>query len=247
MDLRSARQRARTVATAPTDPPARGRARERDSRSGRRGRVGPRRVRDAAVLVQVKTVLDNADGQLARVTGRVTLAGRYLDTEADLVVNAALVAALGHATGQPWLALAGFLALTLVLAADYNLSELYREVRGVAQSPPASSGGRLENLLQAIYRIVFAPGPARPAALGEEARADTRGRTRFRGGDSRVQRSRNCHRPREPRTVDAARRPRSLPLARRAGSLPLGDARLVRAPSLVAASPRAPRSPSAED
>jgi archaetidylinositol phosphate synthase len=111
----------------------------------------------AAVLVQMKTVLDNADGQLARATGRVTLAGRYLDTEADLVVNAALVAALGHATGQPWLALAGFLALTLVLAADYNLSELYREVHGMVQLPPATSGGRIENLLQAIYRIVFAP------------------------------------------------------------------------------------------
>ena len=49
----------------------------------------------AAVLFQVKTLLDNADGPLARVTGRVTLVGRYLDTLADLVVNAALFAALG--------------------------------------------------------------------------------------------------------------------------------------------------------
>jgi archaetidylinositol phosphate synthase len=111
----------------------------------------------AALLLQVKTVLDNADGQLARVTGRVTLAGRYLDTEADLVVNAALFAALGHATGQPWIALAAFLGLTLVLAADYNLSELYREVRGVAHSPPAVSGGRIEGVLRAIYHMVFAP------------------------------------------------------------------------------------------
>lgn len=111
----------------------------------------------AAVLLQVKTVLDNADGQLARATGRVTLAGRYLDTEADLVVNAALFAALGHATGQPWIALAALLGVTLVLAADYNLSELYREVRAVAQPPPAASGSRIESLLRAIYRMVFAP------------------------------------------------------------------------------------------
>ncbi len=111
----------------------------------------------AAVLLQVKTVLDNADGQLARVSGRVTLAGRYLDTEADLVVNAALFAALGYVTGQPWLALAAFLALTLVLATDYNLSELYREVHGVAQAPPAASGGRVESLLREVYRVVFAP------------------------------------------------------------------------------------------
>ncbi|HEU0246422.1 MAG TPA: CDP-alcohol phosphatidyltransferase family protein [Gaiellaceae bacterium] len=111
----------------------------------------------AAVLLQAKTVLDNADGQLARVTGRVTLAGRYLDTEADLVVNAALFVALGRVTGQPWLALVAFLALTLLLAADYNLSELYRDSRGTAQSPLAASGGRIENLLRVIYRIVFAP------------------------------------------------------------------------------------------
>ena len=52
------------------------------------------------VLLQLKTVLDNADGQLARASGRVTLTGRYLDTEADLVVNAALFAALGYVTGQ---------------------------------------------------------------------------------------------------------------------------------------------------
>ena len=58
----------------------------------------------AAVLLQLKTLLDNTDGQLARLTGRVTLIGRYLDTEADLVVNAALFVALGHATGAPLLA-----------------------------------------------------------------------------------------------------------------------------------------------
>jgi CDP-alcohol phosphatidyltransferase len=111
----------------------------------------------AAVLLQVKTVFDNADGELARVTGRVTLSGRYLDTEADLVVNAALFAALGQVTGRPWQALAAFLGLTFVLAADFNLSELYREVHGLPQPLPAPSGGRMESLLREIYRMVFAP------------------------------------------------------------------------------------------
>lgn len=111
----------------------------------------------AALLLQVKTLLDNTDGQLARISGRMTLTGRYLDTEADLVVNAALFAALGYATGQPWLALAAFLALTLMLAADFNVSELYREVRGEATQLPASLGGRVEHLLGRVYRVVFAP------------------------------------------------------------------------------------------
>ena len=45
-------------------------------------------------MLQVKTLLDNADGALARATGRVTLAGRYLDTLADPWSTAAVFAAL---------------------------------------------------------------------------------------------------------------------------------------------------------
>jgi archaetidylinositol phosphate synthase len=69
----------------------------------------------AALLVQLKTVLDNADGQLARLTGRVTAFGRYLDSELDLLVNAALFAALLHP-----LAVVGFVLLTLVLSTNFN-------------------------------------------------------------------------------------------------------------------------------
>ena len=111
----------------------------------------------AAVLLQLKTLLDNADGQLARVTGRVTLVGRYLDTIADLVVNAALFAALGYITGLPVLAFAAFVALTVVLAADFNATELYRQARGIPTSRPPATGGRAERLLQGMYALVFGP------------------------------------------------------------------------------------------
>ena len=91
----------------------------------------------AAALLQAKTLLDNCDGQLARATGRVTLSGRYLDTIADLVVNACVFAALGHVTDRPLLALAAFVALTLLLAVDFNVTELYREARGTPTPQPA--------------------------------------------------------------------------------------------------------------
>ena len=56
----------------------------------------------AALLLQLKTVLDNADGQLARLTGNDLRArSRYLDSESDLLVDAALFAALGWVTGRP--------------------------------------------------------------------------------------------------------------------------------------------------
>ena len=86
----------------------------------------------AALLVQLKTVLDNADGQLARLSGRVTLLGRYLDSEVDLLVDAALFAAIGWYADAPFAALAGFAALTAVLSLNFNVERLYR---GAAPAP----------------------------------------------------------------------------------------------------------------
>ena len=111
----------------------------------------------AAVLLQLKTLLDNADGGLARLTGRVTLLGRYLDTESDTALNAFLFAVLGWTTDRPWLALAGFCALTIVLSVDFNLTEVYRQVRGEETRVPPRSGGRSERALELVYRGFFEP------------------------------------------------------------------------------------------
>jgi phosphatidylglycerophosphate synthase len=111
----------------------------------------------AAILVQAKTILDNADGQLARLSGRVTAFGRYLDSELDLFVNAALFAGVAVAPGQPLPAAAGFVALTIVLSVNYNAERLYRAERGehVPTMPEADS--RATGLLRALYRLVYAP------------------------------------------------------------------------------------------
>jgi phosphatidylglycerophosphate synthase len=111
----------------------------------------------AALLLQLKTLLDGADGQLARLSGRVSLLGRYLDTEADLAVNVVLFVTLGALTGEPWLAAAAFVALTLVLSVDFNVAQLYREARSSPVAPPARSGGALEHALGRVYLLVFAP------------------------------------------------------------------------------------------
>jgi archaetidylinositol phosphate synthase len=106
----------------------------------------------AALLVQLKTLLDNADGQLARLTGRISAFGRYLDSEVDLLVNAALFAALAWTTTQPALALAGFLALTSVLSLNFNAERLSRAARA---EPEAET--RRTAVLRRIYAGVYAP------------------------------------------------------------------------------------------
>ena len=93
----------------------------------------------AALLVQLKTVLDNADGQLARLTGRISDFGRYLDSECDLLVNAALFAALG----TPW-AVLGFVLRTLVLSTNFNVERLSR---GAAASWDTSPLGRVYGVM----------------------------------------------------------------------------------------------------
>lgn len=110
----------------------------------------------AAVLLQVKTVVDNADGQLARATGRESVLGRYLDSESDLLVNAVLFGALGYLTGRYALAGVAFVVLTLVLSAEFNLSILYRRERGddVDPMPPATG---FAAVLERVYGIVYAP------------------------------------------------------------------------------------------
>ena len=100
----------------------------------------------AALLVQLKTVLDNADGQLARLSGKVTAFGRYLDSECDLLVNAALFAAVGYETQRPFAALAGFVALTAVLSANFNVERLAR-----GGKTAASESG----VLGSVYRVMY--------------------------------------------------------------------------------------------
>ncbi|WP_018111697.1 CDP-alcohol phosphatidyltransferase family protein [Thermus igniterrae] len=112
----------------------------------------------AALLLQVKTVLDNADGQLARLRKEVTELGRYLDTELDLLGNLFLFLALGARTGAWETALLAFLVFTLVQSYDFNLERLYREARGaVLPEDPQDRGEGALWLLRALYRLFFLP------------------------------------------------------------------------------------------
>lgn len=112
---------------------------------------------EAAVALQVKTVLDNADGQLARASGRLSELGRYLDTECDLLVNAALFAAIALRVDATWeavLAAACFPVLMAVLSVDFGLEGLYRRERGETPPAPVEEGALTRALARAYDRVL---------------------------------------------------------------------------------------------
>jgi archaetidylinositol phosphate synthase len=114
----------------------------------------------AAILIQIKTVLDNADGQLARASGMVSETGRYLDTEGDFVVNIALFWGLGSWTEQWSLALLAFVIFTLMLSADFNWEYLYRKERNQHFRPSPDTSRENQTILRALewfYATVFKP------------------------------------------------------------------------------------------
>ncbi|WP_243398161.1 CDP-alcohol phosphatidyltransferase family protein [Deinococcus koreensis] len=125
----------------------------------RGGRLSP------ALLLQVKTVLDNLDGQLARATGQTTETGRYLDTEMDLVVNVALNVAIAGRAGWPLT-----LLQSLIMTTEFLWEREHRGARGeVFRDPPAQAGDdpRLLTALRGVYAAYFTPQETGLARLFE--------------------------------------------------------------------------------
>lgn len=135
----------------------------------------------AAALLQLKTLLDNMDGGLARSTGRVTQMGRYLDTVLDTLVNALLFAALAlHGpAGWAWpLALGAFLLLMAMLSLDFNLERRYRALRGRVDGDDDAPAGAPEAWLRAfrgVYERLLRPQDRLIERLDRSAFARLRG------------------------------------------------------------------------
>ncbi len=121
----------------------------------RRGGSGLADRLTPALLLQVKTVLDNLDGQLARATGQTTETGRYLDTEMDLVVNLALNVALAGRAGVALTVLQ-----SLILTTDYLWERDHRQARGEVFREGAAQAGdhpRVLAALKVVYAAYFTP------------------------------------------------------------------------------------------
>jgi len=82
----------------------------------------------AVALLLLSQILDCTDGDLARMTGRVTKRGAYLDRIFDRFVDAAVIIAIVHISpAELWFQ--GFLAL--VFSLTVSLSRAMAEAEGV--------------------------------------------------------------------------------------------------------------------
>lgn len=68
----------------------------------------------AGLLLILKSILDAADGEMARLKKNPSYVGRYLDSVFDFILNLLIILAVGYVTGQSiWLALAAIVSIQL--------------------------------------------------------------------------------------------------------------------------------------
>jgi phosphatidylglycerophosphate synthase len=120
----------------------------------------------AALFLISKSILDAADGELARVKQKPSYTGRYLDSVADFVLNALFFVSVWHvANASPWLCLAAFLGLQLQgTLYNYYYVILRNKFHGDTTSrifetktPAALEGERQKhvNVLFGLYTLLY--------------------------------------------------------------------------------------------
>ncbi|WP_049566137.1 CDP-alcohol phosphatidyltransferase family protein [Nonomuraea sp. SBT364] len=115
----------------------------------------------AALLVQVYLLLDCSDGELARWTGKTSLAGVYLDRVGAYFTEAALLAGLGWRASQvlpDWYTVMGFAAAlgAILIKAESDLVEVARAKGGLPAASDASGTQFRSGLLGLGRRILSA-------------------------------------------------------------------------------------------
>jgi len=120
----------------------------------------------AAFFLIFKSILDAADGELARVTQKPSYTGRYLDSVADIILNAFFLLSISHITNATsWMYLAAFIGLQLQgTLYNYYYVILRNKLDGDTTSrvfedttPIAFEGEKQKNvnILFGLYKILY--------------------------------------------------------------------------------------------
>ena len=120
----------------------------------------------AAFFLILKSILDAADGELARVKEKPSYTGRYLDSVADIILNAILFIAIAYISNTPWyIGVLAFLGLQLQgTLYNYYYVILRNKLDGDSTSrvfenktPIALEGEKQKhvNILFALYKFCY--------------------------------------------------------------------------------------------
>lgn len=120
----------------------------------------------AAFFLILKSILDAADGELARVKEKPSYTGRYLDSVADIVLNAIFFIAIWYITKSPlWLCVLAFLGLQLqgtlynyyyvILRNKFNGDTTSRVFENKTPTAFAGESQKHVNLLFSLYKLLY--------------------------------------------------------------------------------------------
>ena len=113
-----------------------------------------------AALWVATAILDHADGELARMTGKTSAFGAAYDRATDLVVKIALFAGMGfgfrHGPLGQWAILAGLVAGVSFVTIFLLRSELSRRDPKAATTQPTAGGFEIEDILYVIAPLTWA-------------------------------------------------------------------------------------------
>ncbi|MGB5169864.1 MAG: CDP-alcohol phosphatidyltransferase family protein [Eudoraea sp.] len=120
----------------------------------------------AAFFLIFKSILDAADGELARIKQKPSYTGRYLDSVADIILNALFFISIWHITnGSIWIGLLAFLGFQLqgtlynyyyvILRNKFNGDTTSRVFE--SKTPIALEGEKQKhvNILFGLYKLFY--------------------------------------------------------------------------------------------
>jgi phosphatidylglycerophosphate synthase len=115
----------------------------------------------AALLIQIYLLLDCSDGELARWTGRTSIAGVYLDRVGHYFAEAALLIGLGFRASQAlpdWYTILGFAAAlgAILIKSETDLVDVARARSGLIAATEAAAGEFASRRLGLARKIVGA-------------------------------------------------------------------------------------------
>ena len=122
----------------------------------------------SSIFLILKSILDAADGELARVKNQPSYTGRYLDSIADIILNALILTSIWYITKTNfWIFIFSFLGLQLQgTLYNFYYTILRNKLGGDTTSriyennPPKALKGenqRNVDLLFALYQLLYSP------------------------------------------------------------------------------------------